>query len=155
MLEINTRISNVEGQAKAMHRLGDIYDHQSKYIEAMSFYAGASDVYAGIADHESQVNALYCLSEICRHQSEYTKAESSYAQAYDVYTRIGDRGGKQMRCTVWERCATINSSTSWPHYLTSEQAVYAHIGDGVGESESVVRPRRGLPPSTKYSEAES
>ncbi|WP_234017250.1 tetratricopeptide repeat protein [Nostoc sp. 'Lobaria pulmonaria (5183) cyanobiont'] len=93
-LEINERISNVQGKAATLHCLAIIYANKGDVDEAIALYKESLEIKERIGDVQGKAATLHCLAGIYANRGEVDEAIALYKESLEINERIGNVQGK-------------------------------------------------------------
>ncbi|WP_445636383.1 hypothetical protein NSTC745_01275 [Nostoc sp. DSM 114161] len=93
-LEINERISNVQGKAATLHQLAILHANKGEVDEAITLYNQSLEIKQLIDNVQGQAATLHCLGILYADKGEVDEAIALYNQSLEIKQRIGDVQGK-------------------------------------------------------------
>ena len=86
--------SNSTAEMKALRRLGNFFDEQSRHPEAITHHQKSLDIARMVNDRDSEARALNNLGNAYKSLGQYQQAIDFYQQSLEIVREIGDRKGE-------------------------------------------------------------
>jgi CHAT domain-containing protein/predicted negative regulator of RcsB-dependent stress response len=88
------KAGNKKDEARALNKLGVIYNSQGQYPKALEFFQQALPIYKEIGNKVEQANTLNYIGVTYSNQGQYPQALEFFEQALAIRQEIGDKPGK-------------------------------------------------------------
>ena len=116
-------------------KLGNVYQRQSRFVEAKEFYESAINIMKTISDQREESVANANLGNVCYSLGEYGKAKEYLEKALAMTKEIGDRNGEARAYgnlgSVFDSLGEYGKAKE---YLEKALAMTKEIGDINGEA---------------------
>jgi len=126
------------GEGNALENLGNYYEIQFEYHNAISYFKQARDAYLLAKDPLSIANILNYLGIVHESINDYTQAMGYYKQSYDVYAEIHDLPGMALLLTnIGSVYDTLGKYDKTLEYYLRSHNQYEQINDKEGIASSL------------------
>ncbi|MEL7357226.1 MAG: tetratricopeptide repeat protein [Cyanobacteria bacterium J06560_6] len=93
-LALAEKKESLEGQARALRKVGDILQFNGRSADAIQYYERGLEVVRGIDDCRGEAAFLGNLGNAYHFLNQYQQAINFYQQALEIAQKIGDRQGE-------------------------------------------------------------
>jgi len=93
-LVLEERFGLAAERMDTLRRLGNFYNSQSQYYEAIAFYEQSLEIGRELDDRNGEATSLRCLGNVYNSLGEYPRAIKFLNQSLEIFRQIGDRMGE-------------------------------------------------------------
>ncbi|KAG8925665.1 hypothetical protein FRC01_009851 [Tulasnella sp. 417] len=116
--------------ANLLNRLGDMYERQGDYVNALNCFTRASNIYAINNDSNGEARNLRSLAHLHLFRGEHTEAASCYTEALQIYPENSHQTERASAILGLAEVRRIQAENGEARRLYSEcLQIYTEIGD--------------------------
>jgi tetratricopeptide (TPR) repeat protein/CHAT domain-containing protein len=93
-LEVARALGDRQGEAQTLTNLGNVYQFQGRWEEAIANYEKALEIFRKLGDRHGEAQTLTNLGNVYQLQGRWEEAIANYEKALEIFRELGDHQGE-------------------------------------------------------------